>query len=101
MADTDGGDGRPSVKPGQRIYDDEGNELGIVRGFTEEGFQVSVGDTVDRSDHEVDPGQEFGEGYPMWRCSVCGEMGDLEGGDPETCPNCGTGAEDLYAWLED
>jgi rubrerythrin len=37
----------------------------------------------------------------MWRCSVCGEMGDLEGGDPETCPNCGTGAEDLYAWLED
>ena len=92
---------RTTVKPGQRVYDDEGTELGLIRGLTEEGFQVRIGDSVEHLDLETDPGHEFGEGYLMWRCDECGEMGDLEGGYPEECPNCGTPKRNIYAWVED
>ncbi|WP_255196171.1 DUF7130 family rubredoxin-like protein [Halorarius litoreus] len=47
------------------------------------------------------PGQSFGEGYLMWRCGECGEMGDLEDGFPETCPNCDAPKEELLYWIED
>ncbi len=89
------------VKPGQTVYDENGAELGVIRGFSEEGFQVRTDESVDHIDFEVDPGQEFGEGYLMWRCAECGEMGDLESGYPESCPNCDAPKEELYAWLED
>ncbi|MFC6835916.1 DUF7130 family rubredoxin-like protein [Halomarina ordinaria] len=89
------------VKPGQPVFDEEGNELGIIRGLTEEGFQVRTGEAVGHVDLEHDPGQGFGEGYLVWRCAECGEVGDLEDGLPETCPNCGAPKEDLYAWTED
>jgi rubrerythrin len=92
---------KTTVKPGQRVFDDEGNELGLIRGLTEEGFQVHLGDSVDHLDLEREPGREFGEGYLMWRCSDCGEMGELEDGYPGTCPGCGAPKRDLYAWLED
>ena len=92
---------RAAVKPGQPVFDADGNEIGTIRGFTNEGFQVRTDETVDHINLEIDPGQEFGEGYLMWRCSQCGEMGDLDGGYPESCPNCDAEKEDLYAWLED
>jgi rubrerythrin len=92
---------RTTVKPGQVVFDDEGNELGLVRGLTEEGFQIRLGERVGHLDLGTDPGHAFGEGYLMWRCSECGEMGELEGGYPEACPNCGTPKRHLYAWLED
>lgn len=95
------GSQRTTVKPGQRVYDDEGTELGLIRGLTEEGFRVRLGESVDHLDLETDPGHEFGEGYLKWRCSECGEMGDLEEGYPEECPNCGTPKRNLYAWIED
>lgn len=90
----------PVIKPGQTVYDD-GNALGIIRGFTERGFQVNVDESVDRLDFEVDPGREFGEEYLKWRCAECGEMGDLHDGYPEECPNCEAPKEELYAWIED
>jgi hypothetical protein len=92
---------RTTVKPGQPVYDDEGNELGLIHGLTEQGFHVRIDESVDHIDLETDPGHEFGEGYLMWRCSECGEMGQLEDGYPEACPNCGTAKRNLYAWLED
>ena len=48
---------------------------------------------------EHDPGQEFGEGYIMWRCENCGEMGELDDGLPEECPNCGS--DEVIKWKED
>ncbi|OIB58989.1 DUF7130 family rubredoxin-like protein [Natrialba sp. SSL1] len=39
--------------------------------------------------------------YSMWRCGDCGEMGQLEDGLPEECPNCSAPKEDLYYWEED
>ncbi|MFD1512648.1 DUF7130 family rubredoxin-like protein [Halomarina rubra] len=90
-----------TVKPGQQVFDEAGNELGIIHGLTERGFQVRIDETVEHIELETDPGHEFGEGYLMWRCSECGEMGRLDGGYPEECPNCGTPKRDIYAWLED
>ncbi|MFW5919329.1 MAG: DUF7130 family rubredoxin-like protein, partial [Halanaeroarchaeum sp.] len=52
-------------------------------------------------DREEIPGQEFGEGYLMWRCDECGEMDDLEDGMPETCPACGAPREAIEKVLED
>jgi rubrerythrin len=47
------------------------------------------------------PGQEFGEGYIRWRCTDCGEMGELDDGLPEACPNCGAPKEALAKQRED
>jgi hypothetical protein len=77
------------------VYDTGGNRSGRVQGFTEHGFEVEREDTSTVS-FEHDPGG-FGEGYMMWRSSNCGEMGKLQS-MPDTCPNCGYGAEFLYAW---
>ncbi|MFB6177342.1 MAG: hypothetical protein ABEI99_09410 [Halobaculum sp.] len=85
---------------GQSVYDEDGNELGKVRGVDEDGFYVDVeGDrqmTLDRA-REV-----FGKAYVMWRCWECGEMGQIEGdGLPSECPACSARREDLYYWAED
>lgn len=53
----------------------------------------------DPSQEEHAPGQEFGEGYIMWRCQDCGEMGELDEGLPTECPNCGSDA--VAKWRED
>lgn len=92
-------DQRP-VEPGTVVYDDDGNELGIVTETTDDGFEVSIQEeSLDSSEQEHNPGQEFGEGYIMWRCDECGEMGELEEGFPAECPNCG--AEAVQKWRED
>lgn len=88
------------VEPGEEVYDDEGNLLGQVEGLTDEGFEV---ETVDGHPEEEVPGQEFGEGYLMWRCTECGEMGELEETDglPESCPDCGAPKEAIAEQRED
>lgn len=80
------------------MYSADGTELGVVGGLTEEGFLVRGG--ADADSLEAEPGGALGEGYVVWRCADCGEVGDLDG-LPETCPGCGAGREALYAWLED
>jgi hypothetical protein len=88
------------IEPGVAVYDDEGDELGVVTGMTDEGFEVSIdGEPPAQSEQEHEPGQTFGEGYLMWRCDDCGEMGDLDDGLPTTCPDCGS--EAVYKWRED
>ena len=126
--DSTSADSTTAIEPGVAVYDDDGNELGVITGLTGEGFEVAidedfehtdeggrtqdaetpsaseqVGDSTDvaeeSSEQEHEPGQEFGEGYLMWRCEECGEMGDLDDGLPEACPNCGS--EDVIKWRED
>jgi len=101
-----------SIETGDTVYDDDGRVLGIVTEFTDEGFAVqvvqagpSVSD-VDHDDHDGEdtediPGKDFGEGYLMWRCEDCGEMGDLEEGIPEQCPGCGAPKEHIHMAQED
>ncbi len=96
-----------SVQRNEEIYNDDGVLVGVVGDPTEEGFAVeTVGDTtVEHGDAAVseadDPGQEFGEGYIMWRCTECGEMGELDDGLPGACPNCGAPKEALATQRED
>ena len=87
---------------GQRVYDEEGNELGRVRGFEASGFFVTTREGAEAlSVEHARAGQAFGEAHLMWRCTECGEMGDIEEGLPETCPNCDTEKENLMYWTED
>jgi len=109
-----GGDSPETVRieTGDTVYDDQGHVVGIVSEFTDEGFGVETidaGPTVektgsagpDEGDEEDIPGKEFGEGYLMWRCEDCGEMGELDDGFPEECPNCGAPKEHIHQAQED
>ena len=93
------------VALGSEIFDADGRKLGIVRGFDEDGFFVTTRDGVDAlSVEHARAGHEFGEAELMWRCTECGEMGDLQDyteGLPAECPNCGAPREDIYYWIED
>ena len=117
-----------TIENGAVVYDEDDEALGVVTGATTDGFSVAVneevryveeaprdentgtgsaggggaplGDSVDEIDpQEHDPGPDFGEGYIMWRCEECGEMGELEDGLPTECPNCGS--ESVYKFKED
>ena len=91
-----------SVSLGETVYSEKGHVLGEVRGIEESGFFVSTREGAERlSVQHVRSGQEFGEAELMWRCTECGEMGDISDGLPETCPNCGTEKENLMYWTED
>lgn len=92
-----------TIDPGETVYDSDGRPVGRVVGPTEEGFEVET-DPVAGDDGEADeelPGQGFGEGYLMWRCEECGEMGEVEDGLPESCPNCGAAKELISEQRED
>lgn len=41
-----------------------------------------------------------GETELMWRCSECGEMGDIDG-LPDECPSCSASKSELYYCTED
>ncbi len=87
---------------GQSLYDKSGNEVGEIRGFDDAGVYVTMREGYEAlSVEHARTGHEFGEGYLMWRCSECGEMGELDDDIPEECPNCGTPKENLYYWTED
>lgn len=100
-----------SIEHGETVYNEHGDELGIVGDFNENGFDVKIIDQsadIETPDSNEDvtgedekPGKEFGEGYLMWRCENCGEMGDLEDGYPDECPNCGASKENIAKALED
>lgn len=90
-------DETPAVEFGQSIYDEDGNHLGTIRGFDENGFYVTALDDIELLDDE--PGGVQAEAL-MWRCWECGEMGKL-GEIPEECPACGAPKEEIYYWQED
>jgi len=81
---------------GERVYNDDGDVLGRVRGYEEGGFFVTTREGVERfSIEHARSGHGFGEAHLMWRCMDCGEMGQITDGLPERCPNCGTRTEHL------
>jgi len=89
-----------SIEPGEPVYDSDGQLLGRVSGLTENGFEAeTVG--PNETEEEVVPGQEFGEGYLMWRCGECGEMDRIKDGIPESCPACGAPREAIAEVVED
>ncbi|MCT9094793.1 hypothetical protein [Haloarchaeobius sp. HME9146] len=87
---------------GTDIYTEDGTKVGTIRGFDEHGFYVTADEGIEgMSIEHIRAGHEFGEGELMWRCWECGEMGRLNNDIPDTCPDCGTGREDIYYWTED
>jgi len=87
---------------GQTVYDDEGEKLGNIRGFDRGGFFVTTRDGVEGlSVEHARSGHDFGEAELMWRCTECGEMGEISGGLPDRCPGCGSEKEALMYWTED
>lgn len=92
----------PRVGLGATVYTENGDEIGTVRGFDEDGFFVTTREGMDALSIEHErAGHEFGEAELLWRCSECGELGDLQDSFPEECPSCGTEKENLYYWTED
>jgi rubrerythrin len=89
-----------SIEPGELVYDSDRRPIGRISGLTEEGFEVEAVDPTESEIEEL-PGQEFGEGYLMWRCTECGEMDELDDGMPESCPACGAPGEAISAVEED
>ncbi|MHB9286990.1 rubredoxin-like domain-containing protein [Halobacteriales archaeon Cl-PHB] len=101
MSDQDDAD-RVQLDFGETVFDEEGNRLGTIRGFDEDGFFVTTEEGIEAlSVEHVRSGHEFGEAELMWRCLNCGEMGELDDDLPDTCPNCGAAKEELYYWTED
>jgi hypothetical protein len=91
----------PTVSIGTELYTENGRAVGTVRGFTDDGFVVSTREGIDSLSIEHErAGHEYGEAELMWRCSTCGEMGDIHE-MPDECPNCGAEKEKLYYWTED
>lgn len=89
------------IKIGETVYDGAGEPVGMVRGFDEGGFYVSIEEGFDALSIEREhPGPVFGEAELMWRCSNCGTMGELDD-LPEACPDCGAAVENLSYWTED
>jgi hypothetical protein len=88
--------------PGMTLYTADGRVVGKIRGIEEGGVFVSTREgTESLSVEHARSGHAFGEGYLMWRCMTCGEMGEIDEGIPETCPGCDAPKEDLMYWLED
>lgn len=95
-------DDSPHLGLGATVYTDDGEALGTVRGFDEDGFYVTTREGIESLSVEHErSGHEFGEAELMWRCSECGEMGALQDSFPEECPSCGTEKENIYYWTED
>ncbi|ELY35732.1 DUF7130 family rubredoxin-like protein [Natronorubrum tibetense] len=92
----------PRLGFGTELYTEDGEKVGHIRGFDEDGFYVTLRDGFEglSVDH-VRSGHEFGEAHLMWRCLECGEMDELDQDLPENCPSCGTERENLYYWTED
>lgn len=86
---------------GESVFDEDGNEIGTVRGITEDGVVVTnrTGMAALSIEHEHPP-HNLGEAELLWRCSQCGELGDIEK-MPDDCPSCGARKEELYYWIED
>lgn len=90
------------VHHGEDVFNADGELLGSVRGIETGGFFVSSRNGVARlSIEHARSGHDFGEAELVWRCTVCGELGELDEGFPDTCPNCNTEKENIMYWTED
>lgn len=89
------------VLVGQPVYDEEGTEIGTIRGVIDDGFTVATGDGIEAlSVAHSRAGHEIAAGVLTWECAQCGAIGDIEE-LPEECPDCGAPPEDIYYRTED
>lgn len=87
---------------GETLYTEDGDPVGEIRGFEEGGAFVTFREGAEAlSIEHARSGHEFGEANLMWRCTECGEMGEIDEGLPNECPNCGEPKEALMYWTED
>lgn len=87
---------------GQTLYDEEGRDVGTIRGLEEGGAYLTTREGAEAfSIEHARSGHSFGEAELVWRCLLCGEIGDIGDGFPEECPQCGAQKEDLMYWTED
>jgi hypothetical protein len=92
----------PDVSLGTTLYTEDGDAVGTVRSVEEGGVFVTMREDIESlSVEHARSGHAFGEGELMWRCLSCGEMGELDEGIPDECPNCGARREELMYWTED
>lgn len=90
------------VDLGEAVFDADGNQLGTIRGISEDGIFVTTRTGVAGMSIEHErAGHELGEAELTWRCLECGAVGDLDGDLPDGCPDCGAPKEALYYWTED
>jgi len=89
-----------ALKPGQRVYDEAGRVIGVIQAITDIGVEVNTDSDVETLSLRQSPSVNLGEGYLVWRCSECGELGELNQ-IPDHCPSCGASKDTLYAYLED
>lgn len=85
------------LRLGRVVYDEDGNELGTVRGVDDAGFYVSSHEQVEVLDEAATARTREAI---MWRCWECGEMGQIED-IPPACPSCSAPKEEIYYWQED
>ena len=91
-----------SLSFGQSLYDADGRPVGTIRGMEEGGVFVTTREGIESlSVEHARSGHAFGEAELMWRCTNCGEMGQIGTDIPDRCPNCGTEKENLMYWTED
>ncbi len=95
---TESSSDAPQVAVGQAVFNGSGEQLGTISRVDEEGFRVGFEDGVTVHPESLPP--KSGEVELVWRCAVCGEMGEIEE-LPDECPNCDAPREDLYYWIED
>lgn len=76
------------IKPGQRVYDASSREIGRIQAITDLGVEDNIHSDVDTLSFRRAPTVNLGEGYLLWRCAECGELGDVEQ-IPDLCPFCG------------
>lgn len=91
-----------SVTVGETVFDESGEPLGRIRGYEAGGFFVSTraGMEAMSIDH-ARSGHAYGEAHLVWRYRNGGEVGAIDDGMPEQCPNCGVEKERLMWWTED
>lgn len=91
-----------SLAIGEALYNSDGERVGSVRGHEQGGVFVTTREGMEElSVEHARSGHYFGEAHLMWRCTNCGEMGTLDDGQPDHCPNCGVEQEHLMWWKED
>jgi len=84
---------------GAEVYDEDGEPIGKVRGFDPNGVVVSANDGTGIGGVVSTDPSVVGVSDPLWRCSGCGEVGEVDE-MPDGCPSCGAPKTDLYYWSE-